>query len=181
MNFMETKLEGLFTVDLNFHNDERGWFGRTFCEKEFNSIGFSQKFVQLNHSYNAKKGTLRGMHFQNPPFGETKLIRCIKGKVFDVAVDLRINSPSFLNWYGIELSSKNKKMILIPSGFAHGFITLEDHSELLYHHTEFYNQSADNGFIYDDQLININWPEAIRIISPKDKKLPTIKSSFQGI
>ncbi len=181
MIFKESKLKGLFTIDMDLHNDERGWFGRTFCEKEFNSIGISKKMVQINHSFNLKKGTLRGMHYQKPPFGETKLIRCISGEVYDVAVDLRKNSSTFLKWYGAVLSSKNKKMILIPSGFAHGFITLDDNTELLYHHTEFYNRTADSGFNYRDNIINIDWPEPINVISEKDRKLPNIKKSFQGI
>ena len=181
MKFNKTNIEGLYTIDLNLFEDDRGWFGRTYCENAFKSIGFNERFVQMNHSFNAQKGTLRGMHFQKPPFGETKLIRCIAGKIFDVAVDLRKNSPTFLQWEGVELSAENKRMILIPKGFAHGFLTLEDKTELLYHHTEFYTPEADTGFNYNDSKANINWPIPIEKISVKDCILPNIEDSFDGV
>ena len=181
MKFKKTKIEGLHTIDLNPYKDDRGWFGRAYCENEFKSIRFNERFVQINHSFNAQKGTLRGMHFQKHPYGETKLIRCITGKVFDVAVDLRKDSPTFLQWEGVELSAENKRMILIPKGFAHGFITLEDNTELLYNHTEFYIPEADTGFHYNDSRANINWPISIKKISEKDRILPNIEDSFEGI
>ena len=181
MKFNKTNIEGLYTIDLNPFKDDRGSFGRTFCENEFKSIGFNDRFVQINHSFNTQKGTLRGMHFQLPPYGETKLIRCIAGMAFDVAVDLRKNSLTFLQWEGVELSAENKRMILIPKGFAHGFITLEDNTELLYHHTEFYIPEADTGFNYNDSRVNINWPIPIEKISEKDRILPDIEDSFEGI
>lgn len=181
MKFNKTNIEGLHTIDLNLVKDDRGWFGRTYCENAFKSIGFNEIFVQMNHSFNAQKGTLRGMHFQNPPYGETKLIRCIAGKVFDVAVDLRKDSPTFLQWTGVVLSAKNKRMILIPKGFAHGFITMENNTELLYYHTEFYTPEADTGFNYNDSKVNINWVIPIEKISKKDENLPNIEDSFEGI
>jgi len=130
----------------------------------------------MNFSFNKKKGTLRGMHYQEAPFEETKLIRCTSGKVFDVAVDLRKNSDTYLKWFGAELSRENLRMILIPGGFAHGFITLEDNSELIYHHTEYYNPSAEKGIRYDDKTVNIKWPAEVRVISDKDKSYPFIKN-----
>lgn len=181
MEFIKTHIEDLYVIELSLHVDERGWFSRTFCQKEFNSIGFNQPFTQHNHSYNALKGTLRGMHFQNPPYTESKLIRCIAGEVFDVAVDLRKGSSTFLNWYGVKLSAKNKKMILIPEGFAHGFLTLEDHTELLYFHTGYYHPKSDSGIHHNDKSINIKWPEAIENMSSKDQQFKLLDHNFKGI
>ena len=181
MKFNKTNIEGLYTIDLLINEDDRGWFSRTFCEKEFKSIGFEDKFVQINHSFNSKKGTFRGMHFQHYPYGETKLIRCIAGKVFDIAVDLRRNSPTFLQWKGIELSALNKRMILIPKGFAHGFITLEDNTELIYHHSEFFTPKSDTGFNYADKKLNIKLPIPIKKISEKDQNFTNIEASFEGL
>jgi len=131
MIFKETPLAGAYAIDLTPFEDERGLFARTYCQKEFAAIGHDKAFVQLNHSRNTYKGTIRGLHYQNPPFAEIKLIRCIKGAVYDVLVDIRAGSPTFLQHYGIELSEKNMRMIYIPEGFAHGFQTLEDHSEFI--------------------------------------------------
>ena len=175
MNFLTTSLEGSYIIELLPFSDSRGWFARTYCKKEFAEIGFDKEFVQMNFSFNKKKGTLRGMHYQETPFEETKLIRCTSGKVFDVAVDLRKNSDTYLKWFGTELSRKNLKMILIPGGFAHGFITLKDNSELIYHHTEYYNPLAEKGIRYDDKTLNIEWPVDVSVISDKDKSYPFIK------
>jgi len=181
MTFTETSLKGAFVVELQLITDERGWFTRSFCKREFEKIGHLKEFVQFNHSSNLKKGTLRGMHYQNAPFGEAKLIRCIKGSIMDVIVDIRMNSPTFLQYYTIELSSKNRRMLYIPQGFAHGFQTLANNTELLYHHTEYYNIHADTGFVYNDNRLDIKWNLPITIISEKDKNLKKINNTFKGI
>jgi len=145
MIFTETILKGSYEITLTPHGDSRGWFARTYCKNEFEQIGHQAEWVQINHSFSAQKGTVRGMHFQNPPYAEIKMLRCIAGSVYDVIVDLRKNSPTFLKWYGTELSAANKKMLYIPAGFAHGFQTLSDDAELIYHHTEFYTPEAEAG------------------------------------
>lgn len=168
MIFEKTSLEGLYIVKPQLLRDERGLFTRTFCKKEFAEIGFEKDFVQFNHSFNSKKGTLRGMHFQEAPFTETKLIRCVEGRVWDVAVDLRKESKTYLQYFGIELSKENMFSVLIPDGFAHGFLTLEDNSSLIYHHTEFFTPNKDRGILYNDPSIGIKWPIPISFISQKD-------------
>lgn len=181
MNFSETPIPDLFLVHLNLIEDQRGLFARTYCKNEFKKIGFDKEFVQFNHSFNIKKGTLRGMHFQNPPYSETKLIRCIQGAVYDVAVDLRRGSATFLQYFGIELTSENMISILIPEGFAHGFQTLEDSSTLIYHHTQYYTPSADAGVRYNDPMLNINWKLPAVMVSEKDKLYKLIDNDFKGI
>lgn len=181
MKFIETKLKGAYIIELTPHKDERGIFIRTFCEKEFQEIEHFKKFVQFNHSVNFKKGTIRGMHYQNPSFAETKLIRCINGSVFDVFIDIRNNSPTFLQWHGAEISKENMKMVFIPEGFAHGFQTLEDNTELLYYHTAFYNPNAEGNIRYDDPSINIKWPFAPAAISPRDSGYSFLTNNFKGM
>ena len=175
MNFVETGFKELYIIEIQPLHDDRGFFSRTFCKNEFKKINFSKEFVQINLSFNSAKGTLRGMHYQLPPHEEIKLIRCNAGKVFDVVVDMRKHSDTYLKWFSCELSRENNKMILIPSGFAHGFITLEDNTELIYHHTEFYNPSSERGLRYDDERFNIEWPIKISNISEKDRSYPKIK------
>jgi dTDP-4-dehydrorhamnose 3,5-epimerase len=181
MLFTETKLKGSFIIDLEPFADERGWFARSFCKKEFEQIGHSAEWVQLNHSVTNDKGTIRGMHFQYPPYAEIKLVRCIAGSVYDVIIDLRSDSPTFLQWVGEELSYDNKKMIYIPAGFAHGFQTLADNSQLLYHHTSYYIPGAEGGIRYDDKKIDINWKLPVTGISGRDKNHPLINEFFTGI
>lgn len=181
MNFTETKLKGSYVVDLKPFKDERGWFARTYCEQEFQQIGHTKNWVQLNHSFTKQKGSIRGMHFQMPPFAEIKMVRCIAGAVFDVIVDIRKNSPTFLQWFGVELSAANKKMIYIPEGFAHGFQTLTDDAELIYHHSEFYKPGVEGGLKYDDQKLNIEWKLPITNISERDKKHNYLTKEFTGI
>src|SRR5437868_15434469 len=134
MRFEETSLKGSYVINVLANKDERGWFVRTFCKKEFMKIGHIGEWVQINHSFTVQEGTVRGMHFQHPPYTETKLVRCIAGNIFDVIIDLRKNSDTFLKWFGVELSDENKKMMYVPPGFAHGFQTLSDNCQLLYHH-----------------------------------------------
>jgi len=181
MEFIETPLKGLYIIHHKIMYDERGVFARTFCKEEFSSINFNKEFIQFNHSYNLKKGTFRGMHYQNSPFSETKLIRCIQGSVYDIAVDIRKGSATFMQYYSIELSERNMYSILIPEGFAHGFQTLEDYSSLIYHHSEPYNTEADAGIRYDDLSIGIKLPLDISNISQKDKSYPLLSKDFKGI
>ena len=176
MKFTETTFNGLYVIEPELIKDVRGTFARTFCKKEFERINFVKDFVQVNRSFNYKKGTLRGMHYQAPPHAETKLIGCLAGAVFDVAVDLREDSNTYLNWYGIELSGKNMKMLFIPEGFAHGYVTLEDNTELIYHHTEFFDPHFEKRIHYKDPRISINWPVSIDKISDKDNNAPFLKS-----
>ena len=180
MKFIPTILNGSFTIQLDPINDERGWFARYFCKKEFSTIGHEKEWVQMNHSFSLKKGTLRGMHFQNPPHSEIKLVRCIQGSVFDVIIDLRKDSPTFLKWFGTELSAENKLMMYIPEGFAHGFQTLEDNSGLLYMHTAYYSPEAEDGLRYNDPQVNISWPIEISEISMRDTN-HDILEKFNGL
>ena len=181
MNFEETKLEGAYIVNLTPFTDDRGWFARTFCKNEFAKINHHKEWVQLNHSVSYQKGTLRGMHYQLPPFSEIKMVRCIVGTIWDVIVDIRADSPTFLQWFGVELSAENKRMLYIPEGFAHGFQTLTDNCELIYHHTNFYTPNVEGGLRFDDARINIEWQLPVTEISERDKNHPYINHQFKGI
>ena len=181
MEFITTPFSGLYVIRHKILQDDRGLFSRLFCKNEFLEIGFNKEFVQSNFSFNLKKGTIRGMHFQIPPYTETKLIRCIQGEVYDVAVDLREGSQTYLNYFGIELTSLNMHSVLIPEGFAHGFQTLQDNSALLYQHTQFYTPESDSGIRFDDPILNINWKLPTTMISDKDKSYKLIDNNFRGI
>ncbi len=181
MIFHPTSLSGSFTIEPEAVQDERGWFARYYCANEFKKIGHDKEWVQMNHSFTHSKGSIRGMHFQLDPFREIKLVRCISGAVFDVIIDLRKDSPGFLNWFGAELSSANKKMMYIPEGFAHGFQTLSNDCELLYHHSAFYLPDKESGIRYNDPRINIEWPLAVTVVSDKDKQHELIDDHFKGI
>ncbi len=181
MIFHPTKLAGSYIIDLEPRSDERGWFARYYCKNEFAQIGHQQEWVQMNHSVNYEKGTLRGMHFQLPPFREIKMVRCIAGAVFDVIVDVRKDSPTFLQWIGLELSAANKKMLYIPEGFAHGFQTLSGNCELLYHHSEYYTPGAEGGLRYDDPALKIDWPLPVTVLSERDGGHPYVNEQFKGI
>lgn len=181
MIFEPTPLQGSYLIKLQPNQDERGFFVRTFCKKEFEAIGLEKEFVQINQSYNKLKGTLRGMHYQLPPHQEIKLVRCINGSVYDVIVDLRKHSPTYLNYFGAELSSENFCMMYVPEGFAHGFQTLADDTSLIYLHTAFYAPGSEGGLRFDDQRIGINWPMLPTCISEKDQQYPYVMESFTGI
>ncbi len=181
MEFIASNIEGLYTIQVKKLEDERGLFARTFCKNEFKQIGFNEEFVQFNHSYNKKKGTLRGMHFQYPPYAEAKLIRCVQGAVFDVALDLRTGSPTFLKYFSVELSAENMASILIPKGFAHGFQTLEDDTVLIYHHTQYYTLGSDAGLRFDDPALGIQWKTPVITVSEKDKSYKLIDNNFKGM
>jgi len=181
MTFHATPLEGSYTIDLQPFADERGWFARYYCKQAFAEIGHTKEWVQLNHSVSYKKGTTRGMHYQLPPFSEIKLVRCIAGAVFDVIVDIRKDSSTFLRWFGVELSAQNKKMLYIPEGFAHGFQCLEENCELLYHHSAFYQPGAEAGIRFDDPLVGIQWPLPVSVMSGRDAAHPLLHDDFKGI
>jgi len=181
MKFTPTILAGCYIVDLKLVEDARGWFTRTYCKDGFAGIGFTKEWVQHNHTYTKRKGAVRGMHYQQLPFAETKLVRCIAGAVYDVVVDLRVSSPTYLQHISIELSAFNKKMLFIPEGFAHGFQTITDDCELLYCHSEFYNPSSEKGLLHNDPELNIMWPLNVTQISERDAAHLLIKNDFAGL
>ena len=181
MIFVEAPLAGAYTIELEPFRDERGLFARTFCQKEFAKIGFHKQIVQINHSVTKQKGAIRGIHYQLPPVCEIKIIRCVQGKVFDVMVDLRAGSPTFMKWHGVELSHKNMRMVYIPEGFAHGFQAITDNAELIYHHSEFYSPEHEHGLRFDDPALAIKWPLPVGEISPRDRSYPLIDDKFRGI
>ena len=169
MIFKETKLKGAFVVELDKKEDERGFFARAFCRNEFSRQGLKADIAQINTSHNNKKGTLRGMHFQADPYPECKINRCVRGAIYDVIIDLRPDSKTFKQWFGIELRDGDGKMLYVPEHFAHGYQTLEDHSEVLYLVTQFYVPSAGRGVLYNDPAFNIRWPIEITSMSEQDK------------
>jgi len=181
MKFAETALKGAYIVETEPFRDERGLFARTFCKRDFNQIGHTKEFVQFNHSLTVNKGTVRGIHYQTPPDSEIKLIRCIRGKVYDVIIDVRQHSPTFLQHIGVELSEENMLSIYVPEGFAHGFQTLEDHTQLIYHHTGFYTPASERGLNFNDPALAIKWPLPPINITTKDKNHPYISNQFKGI
>lgn len=181
MIFSETPLRGSYVIDLEPFTDERGWFARTFCKDEFRKIGHNKEWLQLNHSFTAQQGMIRGMHYQLPPYSEIKLVRCIAGRIFDVIVDIRKNSPTFLRWFGAELSGENKKMIYIPEGFAHGFETLTGDCELIYHHTAMYTPGSEGGLRHDDKMLGIQWPIPVTEMSERDKAHNYLGKDFKGV
>ncbi len=171
MRFIETPLNGAWVVDLDLLGDERGWFARTFDAGEFAARGLNPAVVQCNASFNARRGTLRGMHYQAEPHGESKLVRCVRGAIFDVAVDLRGGSPTLRRWHGVELSADNRLAFYIPPGLAHGFQTLSDDAEVLYQMGNPYVPEAARGVRWDDPAFAIQWPEpdGERIVSERDR------------
>ena len=181
MIFTPTSLKGSYLIDLQPYSDERGWFARFYCKDEFKKIGHDKEWVQLNHSVTFEKGALRGMHFQIAPYREIKMVRCIAGAIYDVIIDLRKDSETFLKWFGAELSANNKKMMYIPEGFAHGFQCLSDNCELIYHHTEFYKPGSEGGIRYNDPVIGVYWPLEITTISSRDQSHPFLDENFKGI
>ena len=169
MIFSETELKGAFVIDPELLKDDRGFFARIFCVNEFRNRGLVTKYVQCNISFNLKKGTLRGMHYQAKPHEEVKLVQCIKGSIYDVIIDLRKDSPTFRKWITVELTERNHRMFYIPEGFAHGFQTLEDNTEVFYQMAEFYSPEYAWGVRWDDPVFNISWPLNAVILSDRDK------------
>ncbi|NBJ15351.1 MAG: dTDP-4-dehydrorhamnose 3,5-epimerase [Dehalobacter sp. 4CP] len=172
MIFKETKLPGAFLIEIDPLHDERGFFARTWCSQEFSERGLNPNLAQCSISYNYSKGTLRGMHFQTHPYEEAKLVRCTKGRIFDVIVDLRSSSSTYKQWLGVEISVENRNMLYVPEGFAHGFQTLEDETEVFYQITQYYHPDHASGFKYDDTSFNIQWPLPISSISVRDSSYP---------
>ncbi len=172
MKFVETKLEGSFIIEIEKLEDERGFFARIWDQKKFADIGLNPKLSQSSVSFNKKRGTLRGMHYQVAPYQETKLVRCNRGKIFDVIIDLRENSKTYRQWLGIEMNSENNNMIYIPEGFAHGFQTLEDDTEVFYQISQEHMPEYTRGKLWNDPIFNISWPIKSPIMSDKDRQWP---------
>ncbi len=172
MTFHETKIHGVFEIRLEPRVDERGFFARSWCEKELVDHGLDPKVVQCNLSRNTKRGTLRGMHYQAEPFAETKIMRCTRGAVHDVVLDLRPRSKSFKHWVAVILTEELGNMVYVPDGCAHGFLTLKDGSDVFYQMSEFYNPEAARGVRWNDPAFDIVWPEDVRIISERDRSYP---------
>jgi dTDP-4-dehydrorhamnose 3,5-epimerase len=176
MIFTPTKLKGAFIIDLEKREDDRGFFARTFCADEYKDHGLETKFVQANTSLSIKKGTLRGMHFQKSPYEEDKVVRCTKGALFDVIIDLRKDSETYKMWFGVELTENNHRALFVPKGFAHGFLTLENNTEANYLVSQFYAPGAEAGLRYNDPAFNIEWPFEVKVVSEKDANSP----DFEG-
>jgi dTDP-4-dehydrorhamnose 3,5-epimerase len=175
MIFTETKLKGVFIIEPTRLNDERGFFARTWCRDEFEAQGLNTSFVQANVAFNIRRGTLRGMHYQSFPHEETKLIRCTKGAIYDVIIDIRKNSPTYRKWVAVELTAYNYRMLYVAEGFAHGYQTLQDDTEVSYQVSQFYAPNSGRGVRWDDPGFNIKWPETEKmIISEKDRSWRTI-------
>ena len=172
MNFIQTPLEGAYIIEIKKIGDDRGFFGRSWCRKEMEEAGLNTKITQINTSLSRYKGTLRGLHFQLAPYQESKMIRCTRGAVYDVIVDLRPDSATFMQWFGTELNADNHCALYSPEGFGQGFITLEDNTEITYFTNEFYAPGMDRGVRYNDPGIGINWPAEPVVISDKDKSWP---------
>lgn len=181
MKFHPTRLQDAYTVEIEKRGDDRGFFARVFCENEFDQAGLAPKFVQVNNSLSAKKGTLRGMHYQLPPKAEVKLVRCIRGALWDAILDLRPNTPTFGKWFGAELTAENRLMMYVPRGFAHGMVTLTDDTEALYLVSEFYGPEQERGVRWNDPKFAISWPVEPTEISPKDANWPDFDPAFHGI
>ncbi|MDP4551668.1 dTDP-4-dehydrorhamnose 3,5-epimerase [Alkalihalobacillus macyae] len=178
MNIIKTNLENVIVIEPRVFGDHRGWFMETYSDSEFKKVGLDLNFLQDNHSFSAKKGTLRGLHYQINPKAQTKLVRCTKGAIFDVAVDIRLGSPTYGQWYGIELTEENKKQLLVPKGFAHGFMTLTSDAEVQYKVDELYAPNCDRGIIWNDPEISIEWPVDITpILSSKDETAPLLEKA----
>jgi dTDP-4-dehydrorhamnose 3,5-epimerase len=176
VRFVPAPLAGAFVVELDRLEDERGFFARTFCTEEFRRHGLNPHVEQCSISSNLLRGTLRGMHYQASPYEEAKLVRCTRGAIFDVLVDLRSASPTRLKWFGVELSAGNRRALYVPEGFAHGFLTLAADSEVLYQISAPYRPEAQRGFRWDDPGVGIAWPEAATQISPRDRALPLLQA-----
>ena len=175
MIFNKLALEGAFKIDLELREDNRGFFSRMFCSNEFNEKGINTNWVQINNSYTRVAGTVRGLHLQKAPMQEAKLIRCFRGSVWDVIVDMREESKSFCKWVAVELNEKNRSMIYVPPGFAHGFQTLEPDTELVYFHSNFYSPENETGIPHNDPVLNIPWRLPVVGLSTRDANFPKLK------
>ena len=177
MKAIETKIPGVVIIEPDVFGDHRGWFMESWSKKKLEDLGIFCDFVQDNQSFTAKKGTLRGLHFQNAPMAQSKLVRVVRGSVLDVAVDIRKNSPTYLQWVSVELSEENKRQFFIPRGFAHGFVTLTDDVEFVYKCDNYYSKECDRSIRFDDPDINVEWGVENPILSDKDMNAPLLKDS----
>ena len=178
MIFTPTKLKDAFIIDLDRREDNRGFFARAWCQNEFTENGLNPRLVQCNLSFNDHRGTLRGMHYQVTPHEEVKVVRCTRGAIFDVIIDLRPDSPTYMEWLGVELTADNRKMLYVPEGFAHGYQTLEDATETFYQVSEFYTPGAESGIRWNDPAFRIEWPEVeSRLMSEKDQSWPDYRDA----
>jgi len=180
MIFHPAPLKGAFTIELEKRGDDRGFFARVFCEKEFAQAGLATRFAQMNNSLSSQKGTLRGLHYQLPPSGEVKVVRCIRGALYDVILDLRPDSPTFGKWFGAELNAENRLMMYVPRGFAHSILTLQDNTEALYLASDPYDPERERGIRYNDPKFSIDWPIKPVEISSKDAAWPDFDPAFHG-
>jgi dTDP-4-dehydrorhamnose 3,5-epimerase len=176
MKFIPTILPGAYVIELEPIIDHRGFFARGFCQREFEQNGLRDHFVQCNVSWNKERGTLRGMHYQLPPHAEVKVVRCTRGAIYDVIVDLRSDSPTYCKWIGVELTADNYRMLYIPEGFAHGYQTIEPNSEVFYLVSQFYSSASERGVRWNDKAFNISWPLANPILSIKDQSYPDFQT-----
>jgi len=181
MIFKKLDIQGVFQIELEKIEDNRGFFSRSWDKQKFEENGINSKLVQCNISFNKKRGTIRGLHFQKKPYEEAKFVRCVKGKVYEIFVDLRKKSETFLKWGGIELDSKKLTCLYVPEGFALGFQTLEDNTELLYQMSELYKPESSKGIIWNDKKLGIEWPLTISIISEKDLCLPNLEQVIKEL
>lgn len=177
MIFRETKLPGVFEVESERKADERGFFARTWCQTEFAGHGLDSNLVQCSLSFNLRKGTLRGMHYQAAPHAEAKLVRCTRGAVYDVVLDLRSESPTFKQWVAVALTAENRKAVYVPKGCAHGFLTLENESEVSYQMSEFWDAESARGIRWDDPAFQIRWPASVEVISERDRTYPDFETT----
>jgi dTDP-4-dehydrorhamnose 3,5-epimerase len=180
VRFTRTPLPGAYVIDLEAHEDDRGYFARAFCAREFGAHGIPMVVAQANLSHNAQSGTLRGLHYQVPPAAEAKLIRCLRGALYDVIVDVRPDSRTYLEWFGAELTADNGRAMYVPEGFAHGLVTLEDDTLAHYQASAFYSPAAERGIRYDDPALGITWPHPVRAISDKDRNWPLLDTEADG-
>lgn len=176
MIFTTTQLDDAWLIDLEPREDERGFFARIWCRQELAAQGLDTEIAQESLSFNRHRGTVRGLHFQRPPHDETKIVRCARGGIFDVIVDLRSRSPSYLRWQGFELTAENRKALYVPKGFAHGFQTLADNAEIVYQISEFYAPNWAGGYRYDDVAFGIAWPLRVTVISERDLSWPAFRA-----
>lgn len=172
MIFTETKLKGSYVIEPEMQEDERGFFARTFCQEEFRARRLNPRVVPCSVSFNKKEGTLRGMHFQVAPYAEAKWVRCARGAIYNVIIDLRVDSPTFKQWVALELTADNRRMLYVAEGFVHGFQTLEDNTEVFYQTSEFYHPECARGVRWNDPTFGIQWPLETRTISPRDQGYP---------
>jgi dTDP-4-dehydrorhamnose 3,5-epimerase len=177
VRFVPTTLSGAYVIEQERHADERGWFARTWCAQELAARGLEPRLAQCSASYNHRRGTVRGLHYQAPPCAEVKLVRCSRGALYDVAADLRPASPTFLRWFGVELTPENGRALYIPRGFAHGFMTLTDATEIAYQTSDAYSPAHARGVRWSDPLLKVEWPGPVEVIVARDRDYPDLRSS----